>query len=359
MVFGLFSKRSQTTFKQRVQDFWKWYPTVADRFFKTIEDGRCADLGDEVGQFVDRTLPGLHWVFGPGVDGGHSFTLTGEGAKPLQLLTQYWLSQAPRIRHWTFHASRQASPPESLKEIAIRLNEESEADAENMLLKTRLDEEEQVIHVVAWHPAFEDLPDEAREQIVFLLLDEALGEFGTEQWIGSIDVAPVNPGPKIIKLTQLQKFIDDLVANKQWEKPGPLDSYACYRIEEQSRHRRGDTIAGTTRLPEVVFSLLENRGRLKPDPLKDTGAELVYISLDLATANFPSGEEADARGALEDQLQEALESQASGTVLGGAHGTGHAYIDILLFDGEDGRRIIKETLAGAGLRGGWTVETFV
>lgn len=32
------------TFNERVDAFWKWYASVADRFFQTIEDKRCGDL---------------------------------------------------------------------------------------------------------------------------------------------------------------------------------------------------------------------------------------------------------------------------------------------------------------------------
>lgn len=353
MVFGLFSKRSQPTFKQRVADFWKWYPTVAQRFFKAIEDGKCDNIAGEVGDFVDRTLPGLFWVFGPGVDGGHSFTLTGEGNKAKQLLAQYWLSQAPRIDNWTFHASKQPSSSDQLKEISIRVGEEEAVEAEGVLVKTEADAEHEVLNVVLWHPVFEQLPEEARGQISFLLLDEALGEFGVEQWIGAVDIEPVKPGRNVVTLPELSELIAKTAAKQAWDKLEPLAAYSTYRIEQQSRHRRGDTIAGSTLLPDIIGDFLEHKGRLKDDPLKDTGAEFAYIALD--AASLPRGDESEGRGRIEDELQAILESQASGLVLGGAHGTQQAYIDLLLFDGDESRKLIKESLQ---LNGRWTIESF-
>lgn len=79
MIFGFGKRHPDKSFKQRVTEFWQWYPQVAERFFETIERGQCQSLAKEVGDFMDRTLPGLAWVFGPGEQGGHSFTVSGEG----------------------------------------------------------------------------------------------------------------------------------------------------------------------------------------------------------------------------------------------------------------------------------------
>ena len=121
MVFKFLKKRPQLTFKNRVTEFWEWYSGVAERFFETIEDGRCADLTDEVAAFMNKTLPGMAWVFGPGEKGGHSFTVSGEGNLAKQFLAEYWHSRAPDIPTWTFYASRQPSPPERLIDFAIRV----------------------------------------------------------------------------------------------------------------------------------------------------------------------------------------------------------------------------------------------
>ena len=121
MVLGFGKKRSEPTFKSRVETFWQWYPQVAEDFFQTIEDGDCKDLAPQVGDFMQRTLPTLSWVFGPGENGGHSFTVTGEGEVPKQLLAEYWRACAPEIPKWTFHASRQATPAFLSAVIVLRL----------------------------------------------------------------------------------------------------------------------------------------------------------------------------------------------------------------------------------------------
>ena len=101
-------KKEELTFKNRVQNFWRWYAEVAPRFYQTIEAKDCPSLAGEVSTKVNEMLPGFAWVFGPGANGnGHSFTLSGEGDIHRQLLTMFWRSQAPEISGWTFYHARQ------------------------------------------------------------------------------------------------------------------------------------------------------------------------------------------------------------------------------------------------------------
>ena len=156
------------TFKQRVTKFWDWYPRVADRLAKAIEEDRGEDLTSQIGDFMQQTLPGLSWVVGRGEDDGHSFTVTGEGYKPKQLLAEYWHGRAVEVPNWTFYDSRQPTPAEDLKGMSIRVGEQEEVDVETFMLKTSVDNEAQVIHLVAWHPALQYVPEEHHFQILFL-----------------------------------------------------------------------------------------------------------------------------------------------------------------------------------------------
>lgn len=344
------------TFKERVDRFWDWLPQVAGRFFETIESGRCEDLLPEVSEMMDETLPGLAWVFGPGENGGHSFTVSGEGVVAKQLLAEYWRSRAPEVPHWTFYASRQPSPPEKLKDFAIGVGDHERIDFETVLTRTSVDEEAQAIHLSAWHPAFERLPEEHHPQVLFLLLDEALGEFGTEMWLGEIQVEPIAPGNDTRPLVELPAFVRQVSDYYQWEKLPPLRSYSLFEVSEQSNCRRGDTVVGTTCIPDLVFEFLENDGELSEDPLEGTGAEFAYVAIDGSV--FPEGEQTDVRANIEDALTDALEREGSGRTLGGAFGIDESYIDLILFDGDRSRQIVENVLRELQLHGRSRIESF-
>jgi hypothetical protein len=344
------------TFKDRVTKFWDWYVSVADRFSKAIEQDRREDVTSEVGEFMQQTLPHLSWVFGTGED-GHSFTVTGDGYLPKQLLAEYWHSRAPEIPGWTFYGSRQPTPPDELEGMAIRVGDQEEVDVETFRLKTSVDEEAKAIDLVAWHPALQHVPEEHHFQILFLLLDEALGEFGTQIWIGDVKIQPFTASEANRMLSELPAFVRQVAAYHEWEDLSPLQSYTCYEVTTQSESRRGDTIVGTTCIPDTVMEFLENDGKLPEDPFDGMGAEFAYAAIDATV--FPDGAQTDVRGNIEDALSDALESELSGRTLGGAFGTGESYIDLLLFDGDNSRRIVHDTLEKLQLQGRSRLDSFL
>ncbi len=357
MVFGFGKKeRNGKSFKDRVTDFWQWYPQNAVRLTQMIET-RSDDIAEFMSTFMDQTMPGLAWVFGPGESGGHSFTVSGEGVVPKQLLAEYWHSRAHNIANWTFHASRQATSPQRLEDFSIAIRGGQPIDVVNFMIQTTVDEESELIDIVAWHPAFEKLSEEERYHILFLLLDEALGEFGTEMWLGGINVAPITGDNSAIKLSKLAEKIAQVNAFYDWEKVLPIHGYSLYEIQKPIKCPRGDTLFGTTSIPNIVSDFIENKGKLRDNPLKGTGAEFAYVALDGSV--IPSGEEVDARSKIAEVISEALEQDESGLAVGGAFGTENSYIDLIFFDGPNSEAIVSRVLNELQLTGRSSLRRFV
>jgi hypothetical protein len=210
---------------------------------------------------------------------------------------------------------------------------------------------------VAWHPALEQVPEEHHLRILFLLLDQALGEFGTQNWLGDIKLEPITASETNRMLSELPEFIRQVSHYHEWEKLSPLRSFTLYEVSAQTDSRRGDTLVGTTCIPDTVCEFLENDGKLPEDPFDGIGAEFAYVAIDATV--FPDGAQTEVRGNIEDALSDALESEFSGRTLGGAFGTGESYIDLLLFDGDNSRRIIRETLDRLQLQGRSRIESFL
>jgi hypothetical protein len=345
------------TFKNRVTKFWDWYPRVAARLAAAIQQDHGDDLTSEIGDFMQQTLPNLSWVVGTGENEGHSFTLTGEGYKPKQLLAEYWHSRAVEIPNWTFYGSRQPTPSEQFKGMAIRVGEQEEVDVETFMLKTSVDNDTRVIHLVAWHPALKHVPEEHHIQILFLLLDEALGEFGTQTRLGEIKVEPITASEATRMLSELPEFVKQVADYHAWEYLSPLEAYTGYEVNSQSDSRRGDTVVGTTCIPDTVFEFLDNDGKLQEDPFEGIGAEFAYIAMDASI--FPDGGQVDVRSNIENAVNDALESESSGRTLGGAFGTDHSYIDLLIFDGDNSRQIVRDTLDRLQLQNRSRIESFL
>ena len=356
-MFSLFKRNAppvptEATFKTRVARFWEWYASVADRYYRAIEEKRISELTDNVIQHVDQVIEGFAWVFGPGAEGkGHSFTISGEGNPHRQLLAAYWQKQAPKLPGWTFYSSRQPS-----QNLDSRLNVDGH-DFEGMAfwLTPTVDTNAQRVHLTVWHPLFPKLDDRTRWLVLFLMLDEALGEIGTQNWIGRIDMNDQHLA-SAIPLTELRPFIQRVQAEHQWKKGGPGELVSLYRLkEEHPGGLRGDIFVGSTVVMALINEFSDANGELK-NPLAGTGADYVYITFDIAV--LPKGDEANARGEIEDALTAALEPEASGQVLGGAMGRRHAYIDLLLFDGTNSINLVLNTLRKRKLPAGTSLNYF-
>jgi hypothetical protein len=354
-MFSLFRKRSakpELTFKNRVQLFWEWYTQVATRFYQVIEAGKCPSLEPEVSAKVDEILPGFAWVFGRGAKGnGHSFTLSGEGNRHRQFLTLYWLAQAPTLPGWTFYAARQ---PDSIKGRKIEIGDQK-FDPVEFWLTPSVNSEEKKVDITVWHPLFDKMEERDRYGVLFIFLDEVLGEYGTGQWIGEIKLNRERLAESF-PLEELFQFVQSLETERGWTKLPPGESSVVYKCgEPHDRFLRGDVIGGSTRNPRLIKEYLKAEGNLE-DPLSGTGADFVFVAFD--GQHLPAGAEVAARGKIEDALDESLRASASGILVGGAIGAQNAYIDLLLFDGAASLELVKNLLRSNPLSASSSINYF-
>ena len=341
------------TFRQRVVNFWEWFPAVAEELAPLLKSG--TDISDAVAKFsedVDEKLGGLSWVFGPGEsDDRLSFTVTGEGQREKQLMSHYWLQFAVDLPGWDFYCSRQPSPREQLESLEIQVGETS-VNTNDLQIACEVDEENKVVNISAWHEVFANIPEDGQYQILFLLLDEAVGEFGTQMQIGGIEVVPA---ANSIPLIELPEFLRQVWDKNDWQLLTPLEQYTTYRSPEPSdEFERADTIAGHTCVPNIMGEFLGNKGLLEENPLAGRGTELVYVKLDRAV--LPEENELDAR----DKVEEALEAALAGLgySVGAATGVAFSYLDLIIFDGEASLAAIQKAMSELQLDGHYEIKSF-
>lgn len=342
---------TEPTFNERVDAFWKWYGDVADRFFQTIENKRCADLADEVSEKVNELLPGFAWVFGPGENGGHSFTLTGEGVTHKQLLALHWLSRAPRLPGWTFHASRQGG---STANISLEIGGIKFFSRE-IWVTPALDRDGECFDLTFWHPAWETLGESEKFRVSFLFLDEALGEYGTGWWIGRIDFGKDKLAASF-PLEELSAHIRTVAVAEGWKKYPPGGCTSLLRFKEvEGAFPRSDTITQATLMPPLIHDYFNAEGNLE-DPLSGLGADYAYVSLPAQILR--KGEEIAMRSEFEDRLEAALRPANLGLCLGGALGRERVYIDLLLLDGARSLDAVVTALRRLKVPRGTMIEFF-
>ena len=332
---------SAPTFKLRVENFWLWWGANSARILESVNENGGASIQKEIIEQVALLGSSFAWVFGPHPDGKedcHSFTLSPEGNRNYLFLTSYWLSRAPEVRGWYFYSSRQ--PSNELNGASIQIGD-FQLKANELWITTTVDKEENKLDLIAWSPIFREIEESTAYQVLYLLLDEALGENGVSQWLGHIEikddqVAHSYPLPELPEQLSLAK------KESEWKNISFEESYTLYRFKEPRDHfPRADLISLTTQNPKITLDYFNNEGHLD-DPVAKTGASYHFIQIPIS--QFPRGKEVDLRAEWEDSLEEELARDLSGRVFGGGLGTDYAYIDVLLFDGEKSLQIVQDTL---------------
>lgn len=354
MFFKSQKRSPQTlTFKQRVEHFWKWFEQHSGKFHEVIEAGNCGKLCEQVSERVDEWFPGFSWVFGPGEEvGEHSFTLTGEGEAHRRLLAKEWQLRAPKIPGWCFYSSRQRS--KNIADHSMSIDGRNYKPIE-FWVSTSLNEEYQKIDIVAWNPVFESMEEKDCYQVLFLWLDEVLGEAGTADWLGVIDIhdkALADAFP----ITELAEFVDAKVAENGWKNREPGAMVHLYRMAGKlGKFPRADTLAGSCSHMSLIEDYFSAKGRMA-DPLLNLGAAFVFVSFDVRELTL--GKQVDDRIDLEEAIGDAFSEESSGTCLGGAVGKHKAYIDLLIYDRHRSWNLVLDILRKRGLSAGTAIHPF-
>lgn len=341
---------TQKTFRTYVTEFWEWFPTVAKQIHDELSQDNVEGIVATFPKEMSQRLPNLSWVFGRGKDGGHSLTITGEGQMGKQLLAMDWLVHAVDLPDWTFYAARQPSTRDDNDEAAIDIGGRS-LNLNEVHVAIQVDEDQERVDLTAWHPLFEEIEEEGRWQILFLFLDEVLGEYGTQMWIGAIEFEePTDP----IALIDLPPHLNRLEDKFGWEKNSPLEEYSGYSAKDpQPNETRGDVIAGFTLFPQLVFAYA-SEGALEDDPVEGTGAQFVYLAID--ASHLPEDDPLGGREEIEHVLAGELGNSA--LFFGGATGTEKSYLDILLLDANQALEQIPQAMKAMGIDSGFEIISF-
>lgn len=269
-----------------------------------------------------------------------------------QFIAEYWLSRAPQLNGWTFYSARQ--PSTEARPLTLEVSGQRFDPAELWIAVTQNDQDEK-LDIMAWHPLFPKMEERIRWQMLFLLLDEVLGEYGTQNWIGEILIGDTRL-KESIPVIEIKDFIDRISQERAWKKQKPTDSHCTYKIHETSESRpRGDVFVGGTRHFPLIKQFNSHNGQM-PHPCPKLGFDLIYISINSAV--LPKGAEVAYRSEIEDAIADALKKQDAGDTLGGALGHHRAYIDVVLFDGQRSLDQVRAVLKNMNVPNDTTIHCF-
>ncbi len=116
----------------------------------------------------------------------------------------------------------------------------------------------------------DSLDAQERNTVTFLFLDEALGEHGTEWWIGKINYDKKHLGASF-PFPEFPDYIEQEARKRGWKKNAPGESWTLYRLKEQPTvYPRSDVVIQNTCVPGLFTSYLDAGGEME-DPVVGMG----------------------------------------------------------------------------------------
>ena len=177
--------------ERRVADFWDWWTRKGARVSAAaIEALDPQRVAEEISRRVAAVDEGLAWEFAPGELSDHLLVVTAEGDPTLRDLARRWLLGAPDPDGtWSYADVR--PPAQDPEGIVLSAEDAPEIGFGRVTVSAR--RRGLGLDVVLHHPAFAELPEQARTRIAFLALDAALGEAAVECWVGAVEASTVAP----------------------------------------------------------------------------------------------------------------------------------------------------------------------
>ena len=175
------------TMRQNAEAFWTWFASHADAydqgFLADSIDYKC--LAKEMSVALCKVSNGLGWCFGPAMDkNGHHLAFSPEGKPDFMLIAEYLVSMAPSLKRWEFYPTKPGGVGGKTLEV-----EGQQFHLCDIQIALTPDEEKEMPSLVAHHPLFAEMNHDTQMRILFIALDECLGESGTENQLSCIETS--------------------------------------------------------------------------------------------------------------------------------------------------------------------------
>ena len=201
MIFSLFTGRAKATPEQ---EFWTWFTKnngVLFNFEKNQEQ-----TFDRLAAEMKRINSSLTFEFGPITDGKREFVISADGIKTAFPAVEQLYATAPKLDQWIWIKFRPRRLPMDIEYDGVNVKAadvfctvEPDGDKAGLTLYIRGYQPEQ---------------KKTYAGIVFLMLDQALGEYDVETKVGCIQTKDFSEKSELVKkpLKDVAKIFDDFIS---------------------------------------------------------------------------------------------------------------------------------------------------
>ncbi len=337
-ILSFLKKKEPLSFKKRCEIFWQAFIEKRDALSACISSPDSIHGVEIVNEMLERSQ--LKMAFMMGFNGEkYEFFFSPEGNKNVQFLTRCLIDMCPDIPGWLFYPAKQPSDIEKLTGMKVQVSEQVSASPETLFILPVLNEDSKKFDIKVFNEAFKILPEKDCVFITFLLLDEALGEYGTELFVGGLETVK-EPLEGSIDLLTFRNRVEGYKLEIEFDaETTPDQLYSIYQVrppEKEEYALREDVFLVSTSNVETFHNYRQK------NVLADYGASYIFIVLDLS--QFDMDNYLEQRDEISDKIDLEMQNSNDGFVVGYATGKVNCYIDLIIFDGENSIQALKNAL---------------
>lgn len=326
-------------FKKRTDNFWNWFVDNEEQLSDFITRRSEYDPNRILSFITEKGTRKISDEVFFNIGGDHEFTFTVEGRTHLFYLYPYLISRMPgRLKDkWKFYSCQPGDDtPHRLAVYGV------DVDMADVRVGVVYREKTNDFALSYYEKSLCSLSEAKSYNAFSLMMDGMIGEDFSYMYVADAECADsLNSG--MIPLPELKScMMKTLEEHGKDRFVSPHKAYEVYSMKKEGDGLRDDVVAGHTCLEELVSQYYDGETKLY-DSFEGFGARPVFIYFAFNDSSENAQKEAqEERNKIMSELEdEVLLAQGAGYLLGGATGTGHCYIDLLLYDG---RKFLKKVI---------------
>lgn len=324
--------RDKDNLSKRVDNFWKIF-TEKEEVLRNAVKLNKNDGGVDLSNLVYELLKLVfeHSDFEIGFDtklNKYEIILPINGNLFRIYTRQYLVSKMPDCikENWVFTVGRRRIP--NIDNISLK-TDDANVKAGSIKIIPSICEDNKVdikVYQIELSNLYQENENRAY-QVLFPLLDMAIGEVITTRYIGNIDFLEADTNEEYITLSKLFDYITENLEDVT-EGINSCSVYKAKAKEEGDFNYREDIFVGRTQCMEIISAYYNNDTSIIKELFEDTGAVLGYFYFD---SDKYSNDEVLA---VRDGIEESIAEKASdfGITIGAATGHSYSYIDFIAYD---------------------------
>ena len=347
---------------RKIEAWWREFEKRADDVAAVFAGKSDLDLPAWMEENLQSIDPNLMWEFGEAIRcKGHRLIITPECDHHLRPFVQSILKQAPDLEGWEFYEHRLV---EDIESAQFTVEGRTGCDLSEMKFRASLGEHNR-IDLNFGSSSKARIKDQSAFNAAFVATETLLGEKILNDWIGVIDVSPIQ-GPSTIKsllglarkqpawisLERLHDTVNALIGSIHDQlPPGPHfewitedTRWTLWELKPETADdyvEQRDLIVGKSANP-AMWTAAHSNPLFCSDRFSRCQETFCYVKVD-GMDGFDEAEFAD-KSEVEDALDEVLKPKKLGCQIGGGTGLRYSYVDLALTDVNRGIEAIKQRL---------------